>query len=118
MPHFIIDCSRSVLDTCNESDLLRKIHRAVLATGLFDEQDIKIRLHPFDTFLVANRGDDFIHVFAHIMQGRSTEQKAGLSRQIVELLVELFPHFSNIAMNVAEFEQATYCNKAMLDRHV
>lgn len=47
------------------------------------------------------------------MQGRTTEQKAKLSKTIVTKLSEMFPQVSNIAMNVSEFEKATYCNKSM-----
>jgi 5-carboxymethyl-2-hydroxymuconate isomerase len=63
---------------------------------------------------VGNKREDFIHVFAHIMQGRTTEQKANLSRAIVSKLVTLFPEISNIAMNISDFEKATYCNRTML----
>lgn len=48
------------------------------------------------------------------MQGRTTEQKANLSEQIVNKLVDLFPDVPNIAMNISDFEKATYCNRAML----
>ncbi|MFT7287798.1 MAG: 5-carboxymethyl-2-hydroxymuconate isomerase [Halieaceae bacterium] len=58
--------------------------------------------------------EDFIHVFAHIMQDRREEQKAGLSKNIITRLVEFFFGVPNIAINVSEFEKATYCNRAML----
>ncbi|GAA5139672.1 hypothetical protein [Thalassotalea piscium] len=53
-------------------------------------------------------------MFSHIMEGRSTEQKTELSRCIVQKLAEMFPHVHNIAMNVQDFEKATYTNKSML----
>jgi len=81
------------------------------SSGLFNEKDIKVRMNPFSTYLVANQREDFIHIFSHIMQGRTTEQKAALSRLLVTRLIELFPGFSHITMNVAEFEKATYCNR-------
>ena len=65
-------------------------------------------------FSVGNKYGDFIHVFAHIMQGRTTEQKANLSKQMVTKLVALFPDIPNVAMNVSDFEKATYCNRAMV----
>nr|WP_024601092.1 hypothetical protein [Pseudoalteromonas sp. TB41] len=63
---------------------------------------------------MGNKREDFIHVFAHIMQGRTAEQKANLSRVIVSKLVTLFPEIPNIAMNISDFEKATYCNRTML----
>ena len=58
--------------------------------------------------------DDFIHVFAHIMQGRTVEQRADLSRRIVGELAAMFPDVHWIATNIAEFEKATYVNRSML----
>lgn len=48
------------------------------------------------------------------MEGRTTEQKAELSKAIVTKLTQMFPHIDNIAMNVSDFEKATYCNKSQL----
>ena len=48
------------------------------------------------------------------MEGRTIEQRAHLSQTIVGELAALFPAVDRIAMNVAEFEQATYLNRHML----
>lgn len=114
MPHFVMDCSQSVFNSHQEEVIIEQIHLVAHATELFDEGDIKVRINPYQKYSVGNKLEDFIHVFAHIMQGRTTEQKAHLSKQVVTKLVELFPNVPNIAMNVSDFEKATYCNKAML----
>lgn len=114
MPHIIMDCSESILKSYDEEFIIEQVHLAVYATGLFDENDIKVRLNPFQKYSVGNKREDFIHVFAHIMQGRTTEQKANLSKQVVTKLVALFPDVPNIAMNISDFEKATYCKRAML----
>lgn len=114
MPHFIMDCSDSILKIYDEEYIIEQIHLVANATGLFDEDDIKVRLNPFEKYSVGNKCEDFIHVFAHIMQGRTTEQKENLSQQVVTKLAVLFPETSNIAMNISDFEKATYCNRAML----
>lgn len=110
MPHFILDCSDSILDNYTEEDLMTSIHHAANSSDLFVENEIKVRINPYQKYLVGNKSADFIHVFAHIMQGRTTEQKAMLSKIIVSKLAELFPNIENIAMNVSDFEKATYCN--------
>jgi 5-carboxymethyl-2-hydroxymuconate isomerase len=58
------------------------------------------------------------------MEGRSTEQKADLSKKIIERLNEMLPHISILSINLQEFEKATYSNKALIhplnttnDRH-
>jgi 5-carboxymethyl-2-hydroxymuconate isomerase len=114
MPHFVLDCSEDILAIVPEVEILRLLHGVAKASDLFDESDIKVRVNPFKNYLVGNNKTAFMHVFAHIMQGRTTEQKAKLSKTIVTKLSEMFPQVSNIAMNVSEFEKATYYNKSRL----
>ncbi len=114
MPHFVIDCSDSILNVHNEQTINEHIHQVASASGLFEESDIKVRVNAFSQYLVGNKKVDFIHVFANIMEGRTTEQKAALSNSVVRQLSEMFPNVANIAMNVRDFEKATYCNKNSL----
>ncbi|MGF1751899.1 MULTISPECIES: 5-carboxymethyl-2-hydroxymuconate Delta-isomerase [Vibrio] len=114
MPHFVLDCSEEIFECHSEEFVIEQVHSVANASGLFDENDIKVRLNPFKTYSVGNRKECFIHVFTHIMQGRTTEQKAELSHQVVSNLVALFPDIPNIAMNISDFEKATYCNRTML----
>ncbi len=115
MPHFVIDCSKSILDLQDSKTILQTVHTTAVKTDLFDEADIKVRLNPFDKdYLVGGEENDFIHVFANIMEGRTTDQKANLSKQIVMQLKLLFPAISFIAINIRDFEKATYSNKDMV----
>ena len=114
MPHFVIDCSESILDSHSEEQIIEQVHIVADSTKLFHEGDIKVRVNPFKKYAVGNKRENFIHVFANIMEGRSTEQKAGLSKKVVQKLTSMFPHISKIAMNVRDFEKATYYNLDML----
>ena len=115
MPHFVIDCSENILTKQKPKAILEAIHKVAMNTDLFSEADIKVRLNPFDkNFIVGGKEDDFIHVFADIMEGRSTNQKARLSKSIVHELKSMFPEVAFIAMNINDFEKATYCNKTMV----
>jgi len=114
MPHFVLDCSESVLEIHTEEYIIEQVHIAANSTKLFDERDIKVRLNPFNMYLTGNKKEDFIHVFADIMEGRTIAQKADLSKKIVQRLSSMFPQISKIAMNVREFEKATYFNRDML----
>ena len=115
MPHFLVDCAAEVLKAQDEKTLLKEIHETANASGLFNEGDIKVRLRPYDRFLVGNASNKpFLHVFAYIMEGRTKEQKASLSKSMVTRLTELLPEAPVISMNVQEFEKATYCNRMML----
>lgn len=114
MPHFVIECSENVLKSVSEEEVIKQVHVVANASGLFDERDIKVRMKPFKTYLVANTREDFIHVFSHIMEGRTTAQKAALSKSIIEKLFSIFPGVPNLAINISEFERATYFNRKML----
>jgi 5-carboxymethyl-2-hydroxymuconate isomerase len=124
MPHFIIDCSENILRQKSPDEIMQAVYDVAEATGLFVANDIKVRLRPYQYFKLGEDKKDFIHIFGNIMEGRSTEQKANLSRKIMERLNEMFPAISILSINIREFEKATYSNKALIhplnrtnDRH-
>jgi len=114
MPHFIIDCSENILRLNSPEEILREVHNIADAAGLFKKGDIKVRIRAFEYYTVGNTKSDFIHVFGNIMEGRTTEQKANLSKQVVAKLKSMFPEVPIISINVREFEKATYCNRNMI----
>ena len=114
MPHFIIDCSESILALRNPKEILDEVFDSAFSTGLFDRDAIKVRLNPFKYSLVLGGNSDFIHVFGNIMEGRSAAQKADLSRNIVSKLNQLFPEVPIISINIRDFEKSSYINKTML----
>ncbi|AUC82824.1 5-carboxymethyl-2-hydroxymuconate Delta-isomerase [Lacinutrix sp. Bg11-31] len=115
MPHFVIDCSENILNNVEAKSVLSKVHSTANNSLLFDEADIKVRLNPFkENYLVGGKKETFIHVFANIMEGRTIEQKAKLSKSMVTELKTMFPDIPFIAINIRDFEKATYCNKSMV----
>ena len=95
---------------------MRAVYDVAEATGLFAEGDIKVRLRPYRHFKLGEGKEEFIHVFGHIMEGRSTEQKADLSRRVIERLNEMFPDTAILSINISEFEKATYSNKGLVQK--
>jgi 5-carboxymethyl-2-hydroxymuconate isomerase len=114
MPHFIIDCSENVIEQESPEAIMQAVYDVAEATGLFAVNDIKVRLRPYQYFKLGTGKGNFIHIFAYIMEGRSTEQKEKLSRRIIERLNEMFPAISILSVNIGEFEKATYSNKALI----
>ena len=114
MPHFVIDCSEQVIKLKSPQEIIQIVYNTAELTGLFLPEEIKVRINPFQYYTTGNTSDNFIHVFANIMQGRNTEQKANLSRQIVSELKTMFPQVPIISINIRDFEKATYCNKEMV----
>ncbi len=115
MPHFTIDCSKNILKSHSQKEIIEQVYSSALSTKLFHKNDIKVRINIFETYLTGEKKEDFIHVFSNIMEGRTNEQKLNLSRTIVQNLALMLPLVPNIGTNVIEFERATYFNKNMLD---
>lgn len=114
MPHFIIDCSESVIQQKSPDEIMQAVYDVAEASGLFAEDDIKVRLRPYQYFKLGKNKKDFIHIFGNIMEGRNAEEKANLSKKIIERLNEMFPDISILSINIREFEKATYSNKALI----
>ncbi len=115
MPHFIIDCSENILKSHSEDEIIKQVHISAVSTGLFYKNDIKVRINIFKKYSTGDEKEDFIHVFANIMEGRTLKQKANLSKTIVKDLALMFPSVPHIGTNVIEFERTTYFNRNMLD---
>ncbi|WP_296386403.1 5-carboxymethyl-2-hydroxymuconate Delta-isomerase [Winogradskyella sp.] len=114
MPHFVIDCSEQIIRLKTPNEIMQKVYNTAEFSGLFDQGDIKVRITPFEHYNIGNTKDDFIHIFANIMEGRTPNQKAMLSKSIITELKLMFPDVPIISMNIRDFEKATYCNKSMV----
>lgn len=118
MPHFVIDCSESVLSLVEPEELMRAVYETAESTGLFATSGvggIKVRINPYRYFTNVDGQEHFVHVFANIMQGRNQEQKKGLSLSIVGTLKAILPTVEIISMNIRDFEKTTYCNRPMIE---
>lgn len=114
MPHFIIDCSENVVRIKSADDIMKEVFDAAFSTGLFTAAEIKVRINPFAFYNNGNTLNDFIHVFAYIMEGRTDDQKGNLSKVIVSKLASILPEVPVISINIQDFEKSNYFNRAML----
>lgn len=115
MPHFVIDCSENVIKLESPEHIMQSVFDVAFSSGLFKKEDIKVRVNPFKHYLVLGAKDDFIHVFANIMEGRTQEKKKDLSDSIVSKLKSMFPEVPIVSMNVRDFEKASYSNRNLVD---
>ncbi len=114
MPHFVIDCSEDIIALKQPLEILQEVYNTADESGLFTVGDVKVRLNPYKNYIVGGKQDSFIHVFAFIMEGRTTEEKFDLSKKVVAKLKFMFPTIPIISINISDFEKATYCNKTMV----
>ncbi|MDF1699218.1 MAG: hypothetical protein P1U56_25410, partial [Saprospiraceae bacterium] len=91
-----------------------KVYDTAESSNLFAKGDIKVRINPFQYYTIGNTQDDFIHIFANIMEGRTIHQKKNLSDTIIKEMKLMFPEVPIISINIRDFERATYCNKSMV----
>src|SRR5262245_13567033 len=118
MPHFIIECSESILSLANPDERVRWVYAAAEATRLFKSRRggwNKARLHPYRHFTNVDGYEHFVHVFGNIMEGRTQEQKRVLSEKVVRALKRLLPAVDLISMNIRDFEKASYSNLTMIE---
>lgn len=115
MPHFIIDCSEEIINQTKPDEIMTAVYGVANASGLFAPNDVKVRLRTYQHYQLGEGKKTFMHVFGYIMQGRTTEQKALLSEQIIKKLSMMLPDVSFLSINIDEFEAATYCNKSLID---
>ena len=113
MPHFVVDCSASLLTTHDADEITEKLHAAANSTGLFAQKNVQVRLNTFDHVRVGNVQKEFIHVFASILEGRTIEQKKALTTAVITTLTEMFPDVDVIGADIRDIEKGTgsYVNK-------
>ena len=75
MPHFIIDCSNGILESHSKEEIIKQVHISAISTKLFHKNDVKVRANFFENYSTGDKQENFIHVFANIMEGRSIKQK-------------------------------------------
>jgi 5-carboxymethyl-2-hydroxymuconate isomerase len=111
MPHCILDCSRSIENHAKWDEILKVVHDAADATGLFGKGDIKVRINLFDHYTVGVNRCDFVHTIAYLLAGRTEAQRKDLSSRVVKALKALLPGVPVISMDVREINRATYNNR-------
>lgn len=115
MPHFVFECNEDVIQNRSVDSIIQEIHSTAEDSGLFHPDHIKVRLNAYKSHTCGPQDEDFIHIFGSIMEGRTTAQKRELSESMVKKCIQLFPDVPNIAMNVWEFEKATYIKRTMVE---
>jgi 5-carboxymethyl-2-hydroxymuconate isomerase len=87
MPHLTLEFSRN-LSGFDPAAALAALNRAAVASGLFDEADIKSRAYVCDHFLVGlqTTGRAFVHVRAALLAGRSPAQRKALADLLLAAL--------------------------------
>ncbi len=87
MPHLTLEYTSNLSDL-DPKRILIALNHALVASGQFEEFDIKSRALPLDTFLVgtADERRAFVHAKLALLSGRSAQTKSDLSGAMLRVL--------------------------------
>ncbi|MGL4666325.1 MAG: 5-carboxymethyl-2-hydroxymuconate Delta-isomerase, partial [Saezia sp.] len=92
MPRVIVDYTNNLIeyDAFQPRDLLTKINRSILDTGIFQDKEIKSIAQGHDIYAVSTepRGRSFLSVTLRMLEGRSAEAKSQICDVIMAVLQE------------------------------
>jgi 5-carboxymethyl-2-hydroxymuconate isomerase len=108
VPHCIIEYSQELDAEVEPSTLLSSVFYGALETGLFSENDIKVRALAFNHFTTGNLRQNFVHVTVKILSGRNLEQRKNLTQLILVKLNELFSNSISLTVEITEIEKESY----------
>lgn len=104
MPHCIIEFS----DELDVKPLMAAVHQGTLASGLFTEEDIKVRAMPYSFHYANAEHKHFVHVTTKILSGRTNEQQTFLSQCVLKELEKLVLPSVSITVEVCDIERTSY----------
>jgi 5-carboxymethyl-2-hydroxymuconate isomerase len=116
MPHLTLEYSNNQ-PAFAPQPALAALNRAMLASGLFEEPDIKSRAVALDDFLVGTNPTPraFAHVRIALLAGRSDAQRQALAAAVLAALSGCFarPGASEIQLSVetVNIDRASYAKK-------
>lgn len=108
MPHFVVERTVASSAEPKSSAMLAEIHEAAVATGIFDEKTIKVRMREYDEALVAGKPASFIHVTIYLIDGRDKSTKKRLATAIHDCLRRLSPGATSVSVDVRDLDRAIY----------
>ena len=113
MPHLTLEYTDN-LPQFNADNALLALNKALVASGQFEENDIKSRAVRLGTFLVGTspQGRGFAHVKLAILSGRSTETTRALSESLLQILKQICKLHANshvqLCVEVQDIERELY----------
>lgn len=111
MPHCIIEYSKDI--EIEPARLMSVVFKSTLKSTLFKEHHIKTRTLAFENYQKGACKENFIHVCAKILMGRTLQQRSMLSQSILDGLVSLDLQSVTITVEVIEMEKASYAKIVM-----
>ena len=92
MPHLIVEHTANLSETHDLADLARRLGDVVVGTGIFPLSGVRVRMHPVETYAMADGHPDnaFIAVIKRIGAGRDLETRQRGGQVVFDLLCNTF----------------------------
>ncbi|MEA3405077.1 MAG: hypothetical protein U9R28_04965 [Pseudomonadota bacterium] len=113
MPHIVIEVSQDSLQSLLPQQLVSVAFDSVKQTGLFNSENIKVRLHPVEFYQLGLEGSGFIHVMCRIHAGKTQSQKQQLTQALINAIAESLNKRWVITAEVVEMDRASYAKKVL-----
>ncbi|GAC19304.1 5-carboxymethyl-2-hydroxymuconate Delta-isomerase [Paraglaciecola arctica] len=108
MPNFVIEYSGSLTQQIDADTLMDKVFEGAKDSGHFPPEAIKIRIEPRANFRLHDKYKDFLHVSAHILSGRSDQQKIEISNAVLTPLKTLGLSSVFVSVEVVDIHRASF----------
>ncbi len=108
MPHLIIEYSDQPVIEQHIEQIIDEVFIGAVGSGLFAEDDIKVRAIAYQFFKVGHSNKNFIHICAKILSGRSLEQRNTLSQSILKQVERLALNNLSCSVEVVEIDKDSY----------
>ncbi len=85
MPHLVVQYSANLHDALRRGDLVKRLHKAALSTGVFPKGGTRTRAIRCDDYAVADEhpGNGFVDVVVRIGRGRDDTTKTGVGETLL-----------------------------------
>lgn len=106
MPHVIVEYSSNLESLVDIPSLVRKVHEAALATGVFELAAVRTRAERRDCYIVADghRDNCFVAVIVRIAPGRNDETRHRLGSSMFDALCSYLEHVEKTSPIVISLE--------------
>jgi 5-carboxymethyl-2-hydroxymuconate isomerase len=115
MPHCILEYSANIVDQPDMDRLFIDIHDTLMATGVFNLDDIKSRAIRHEEYFLGDGDPEraFVTLNVQILSGRSDDVKAQITEAAIEVLKRSFPESlrqrkCSLTVQVSEIHRESY----------
>lgn len=112
MPNFVIEYSASLEQQISEETLMDSVFEGAKNSGHFPPEAIKLRIEKRSGFRLHDKQKDFLHISAHILSGRTDEQKSEISNAVLTELKKLTLNSVFVSVEIVDIHRASFVDFA------